>query len=223
MIRRKEIAFASFGGLLLLIAWVPMDAKASHYVNPDYVIVPFTGTWANASDSDTWPWIHHLAYGGDWSIDYYASAGTSGIYDPAPSNGGSMTGTVVAFQVACANPMYNGGWRYSVDVNNSISGTRGYVTYAHVDPINPADGLFYTWGGPGSPVPDVAELGWTQQFPYSSCYAVSFPSGVHWHLEGYQYTHYSCWEGWGVGTVLNKFSSVYTRIGSNATGIRQAC
>lgn len=215
----KGLLAALVSVVALAALWAP--ASASHHVNPDWFIAPFSGRWADASNSFTWPQNHPLSYGGDWSTDYYAFPGTQGDFRIDPT-AGSASGTIERFQSACGNPALYAGYQYRIRVNNSQMGSRGWVTLAHVDPVDPATGTFFWWGPPGSGIPRWAHVGWTYQFSNSSCYQVNNPSGVHWHIEGYQDSHYACFDNWGAGASLT-FPSRAGLIGSNKTGVRQAC
>lgn len=78
-ISSRHVVLASIAVLTFVLAFLPAEAIAGHHVNEDYIFVPYAGRWANASDSETWPSNHHIPYGGDWSVDYYASSGTRRI------------------------------------------------------------------------------------------------------------------------------------------------
>jgi hypothetical protein len=75
---------------------------------------------------------------------------------------------------------------------------------------------------PGQIIYTGTTLGYLNQWPWSSCYAVSNPAGVHTHIEAYNSSLYSCYWPYWSGTWLNWWDTVGA-IGVNYYGIRQPC
>lgn len=152
--------------------------------------------------------------------DYYASPGTRGDFRITPGSGNGY-GTILSNGSACADPNLQGGRAYKFDVGDTTYGIRGKLAFGHVSDINPATGVQFTVS-PGSTVYNGQQLGWTKQFPYSTCYQVSTSAGVHWHVEMYQPTHYSCFINWAANATLTTANTL-GRIGSETLTARTAC
>lgn len=194
--RRAKVLLVTVG---LMAGLIPTQgAQASHGSDEKLEIqAPHSGSVSSA------PGTHHRPYGGDWSMDLAAGAGTPVRARWGRTTGG-ITARVAAVGPACAtgNPADGG---YQVRVDYSVDGVYvGWVTYAHVSPSVSVNQYL----GNGAQIGVVGSWNWT------SCW-----QGAHTHIESFNYRHYSCFNpvggfigdgttlgvvGGQVGTVVNR-------------------
>jgi hypothetical protein len=202
----------------LLLPGSPETGKAHvypHFIEPDIIRVPFSGTniWAGGGEANNTAYKHNTSsIGGDWQVDVYKLPGNPGYFKVLYS--AITTGKVVFNGSACGTPGVWAGRQYSVQIQNSSWGSRGTVYYLHVDDINPNSGASYVVAL-NTTISHNHMLGWTYQFSNTNCYAVGSPQGVHWHIEMYQSTHYSCFLPHAYQAPLSS-STWMGKIGSNA-------
>jgi hypothetical protein len=131
--------------------------------------------------------------GGDWSVDYYvkdaSSTQTEVIYNAA-TTGGTLQSYVWATYPTCSDGLR--GTTVFIDVY--VSGSwEGWVSFGHLDDVHVTPGVFIS---PGT------RLGQTKQWPYSKCFKVKFPTGVHTHVEMWNKRNFSCFKGYTSGDPL---------------------
>ncbi len=184
------------------------------------VYAPFSGYWDRFGFSPpathpaaTWP----DGVTADWATDFYKEPSTTGKWYRSSSSGSFVTTTVNQALNACnASSWTWAGLKYRFVVAND-SGTLGWFADVHVDP----NGYFL---GVGAGLTNGMLIGYTKRWGYSSgCYEVSSDSGVHWHIEAYNYSMYSCYAPNATGASLAAGSGMLGAVGANATGPRQSC
>jgi len=197
------------------------SVSAGHFTSWMYAKAPFNGSWNKFGSTP--PASHYRAYGGDWAVDYYQTQSfaippiwgylnlDSSTYTSGLSAQVSQVGS------ACAGSNW-AGYKIRYDTYDP-TGYRGWYLVSHVNDNNGE----YTYQ------PDLWEwfsshafIGWTYQWSYSSCYQVTNPGGVHWHIESWQPTHFACFFPWASAAALDMYDNI-TAIGSNATSSGSAC
>jgi hypothetical protein len=203
----------------------PRPVSAAHFTHWVHVKAPFAGKFAWATPpTDTYPTAHGQPYGGDWSTDYYAVAGTAGALRISSSAGYAVSGYVLEQpKTSCLNPNYWAGWKYKIRIDDSSLGARGWYVVSHVSEYNGPGNPYYL--SMGQTIYNGTHIGWTawwQQPAAGTCYQVTTSAGVHWHVEMYNYTHYSCFYPYVRGQSLTT-SNVLGAVGANGTGKASAC
>jgi len=163
------------------------------------------------TDASSFPQNHHLAYGGDWSMDIPAGAGQTVQVYAAPQDGRStVTAKVLSVAPACASHrISDGGYVVRVGFFNGAAEI-GYVAYAHLNPSVSAGQSISRWGG---------VLGTVGSYTRSSCW-----TGSHSHVEAYNVHNYSCFNGtFHRGIAIAKSNFIGRLGGRYATHQRQAC
>lgn len=166
------------------------------------------------------PAIHHTPWGGDWSVDFYGYPGSNVRFRVKEGVPGATVG--VAYGViesnasSCASPYDHAGTAYRIGLYDGANQHVGWVVYAHVETAGV--GLLPI----GAVVVHGDVLGSVEQFPFSSCYQVSDPAGVHTHVELFNDHDYACYVPWAPGATLFARDTL-GKVGSNNTGPQQPC
>lgn len=204
LIRRSAAAVMGLVALIV-VGLVGSAAPASaHMIGPIRIGAPSAGKWAN--HLATAPWEHNRPNGGDWSLDFYAPAGTqirAYLYGAVvPIANPTMR---VETTVLCA------GTRVRLQVY--LNGTHvGWVSYSHLANVAVSNGQ---WIAPGT------LLGTTNMWPYvGGCWEVTKPEGVHTHIEAYNNHHYACWTRYAKGQSIGANAKL-GYVGSDVTGAGQ--
>jgi hypothetical protein len=195
---------------------------ASHFTNWLTIQAPFDGYWNKTICSDPMdpyspqcaaPEEHHKPWGGDWATDYYQTPGAAGSFRIANSAGDTAYGYLPYPAGSSCGGSTWAGYAYNISVYDG-SGYRGFLVLAHVSGSNGIGGEYV--------IPQYSTLyngnfvGYTTCWGTSTCYNVTTFSGVHWHVEMGQPTHYACWAPWSPDAHLG-VSDMLGAIGSNAT------
>ena len=236
--RRFELVCRLLGVAVLLVSSAAIsanlagNANAAHHTRWVNVLAPFSGYWDKFGYSS--PSSHPPgAIPGDWATDYYKEAGAQGKWYSVSSDGSGHIAKVGLRNNACgASSWTTAGLRYRIDMywSSAPSTKFGHFAYVHVDPQVPGSQA-ESWLSVGATLSQGTTIGWTFKYSYlAGCWEVSNDSGTHWHILGYNQTHYSCWRPWtsGIpggswGDWLTQATSALGAVNSNATGTGQSC
>jgi hypothetical protein len=215
---RKQLIASGLVVAAIVIVMVAQaaPASASHFTHWILIRAPFSGYWDRFGIAH--PSYHQTHFGGDWGVDFYQLPGTGGTFFIANSNGLSSYGVVGSRGGTCRQGLW-AGYAYRFDLYDS-TGYRGWYLTAHVSETN-GMGQSYLLQ-PGSYMYNGNFIGWTAQYPNSDCYQVDTASGVHWHIEAYQPSHYACYFPYSSGTYLSAGQDMGA-VGSNATYAKAPC
>ena len=155
---------------------------------------------------DSYP-RYHADYGADWATDLYAPAGTKAYFHISGATGKT------SFSYSTSPSSCGAG--IAVRINISVGGKNlGWVQYDHLNTAN----TNFTNG-----IANGEFLGTTKQWPYSTCYQVTAPSGVHSHFSASQVNRFSCWLDYGkVGTAVTAGLPIAI-LGANNTAAQTKC
>ncbi len=132
----------TIAGLLVFVG--SPHAEAYHGQTRSTIGAPFSGRWGNGVG--TVPTGHHIVFGGDWSVDFYAGPGTAvrpKLWSDDWQNAATLK--VTSLRMTCSSGVYGHGGR-SVRVSVTIKGaTVGWVDYSHT-----RERSFIYHGGEGS-------------------------------------------------------------------------
>lgn len=203
--------------LMMLAPALPVSAAGSS-TTPVWVGAPFRGAYAGTNNrpAGSLPGRHTPVYTvpgynytHDWSMDFYAPAGTDVMVFAAPKNSvynNEITAQVLSVRAACGSGVIgNGG--YVVIVGIVHAGVRvGSVAYAHVNPdfdrngvTNSTDisfrGTVSRWGG---------YIGKVGSYVRNSCWDVGTTNGHHVHVEFANVKNYACYRDLAPGSVISQ-------------------
>lgn len=186
-------------GLASLAPFAGAQEVQAHSPEGVYPVrAPFDGTVNKFNYNSVHPYNHQLPFGGDWSTDYYAPAGTA-VYANIGHNRVPYISPrlkVTAVRAGCASGLVSsGGYLITVGVYSPYNGSYiGEVDYMHLDRPSVSVGQTIAYG---------QRLGYLRQWTYSRCYSVTNPGGVHLHIEAYNAHHYSCYTISGYAQTLS--------------------
>lgn len=238
MARVRALAMLVLAIVMLLVLFpVPPANAAGSAETKVWVGAPFKGAYAgtNGRPATSLPGKHPAyftvpgySYKHDWSMDFYALAGTDVYLYAAPKNSNlnsQITAKVLAVRPGCASGRVGDGG-YVVFVGIFHSGVRiGDISYMHVNPDFNKDGVTNTqdtsfrgslprWGG---------YIGKVGKYTNNTCWAVSTTSGHHLHLEFANVKNYSCYRNLAAGSVIARGEYMGYLGGAFATKVNSSC
>lgn len=211
-------------------AWAmnsPQEGDAGHHTRYINVMAPFSGYWDKFGAAPPSSHDRGVAIPGDWATDYYQVPGWTGRWYTLSSDGSGHIGKVGLRNNACnAAGWSHTGLRYRFDLYWSSAPTTkiGHFGYIRVDPRIPGmpyDTFFLNLGETPA---QGREIGWTLRYAYHSvCWQVTVDAEVHWHVLGYNVSHYSCFHNWGAGAYLTQAGNGLGAVNVNILSARQPC
>jgi hypothetical protein len=198
-------------------------ARASHHTRWTNVFAPFSGYWNDFSQSDP-PTHPRGAIALDWATDFYQTPGALGEWYSVSSDASGHIETMASQSNACgAGSWTTAGYRYRFDMawSSAPSTVYGHWVYTHVDPEVPGtSNTVY----PSGSMSQGEDIGYTWNWAYSvDCWEVVNDAGVHWHIGGYNQSHYACWVPWNDSDYLTKGADSQGAVNSNALSDGASC
>ncbi len=197
------------------------EASATTFTNWINVWAPFSGTWNLGNNAP--PESHHKPWGGDWSVDYYKTAGNTGYFGISNSNSGNANGWMYSGEGAATSCSggYWAGYRYKLHVYDDYD-NRGWVVIAHVDATDSLGSSYFL------PTATVINpwtfVGRTYWWDSSLCYQVTTNAGNHWHFEMKNaIDNKACYSYSGQSNLSLSTSNTLGAVGSNATWTPPYC